>query len=67
MNHQKIKINDPSYYGSTMVSPTFQTQELISLKDEKFKADKGYVNINFSLKDANKKSEDNNKVKKVND
>jgi hypothetical protein len=50
-----------------MVSPTFQTQELISLKDEKFKADKGYVNINFSLKDANKKSEDNNKVKKVND
>ena len=32
-NRQPIKINDPSYNGSTMVSPTFQTQELISLKD----------------------------------
>ena len=63
-NHQKIQISDPAYYGSIMVSPTFQTQEVISLKDEKFRADKNYLNVNFSLKDVNKKMEDNDKIKK---
>lgn len=39
----KNKIGEQSNYGSTMVSPTFQSNNLVSLKDDLFKQNKGYV------------------------
>lgn len=45
-----------------MISPTFQSPDLVNLKDDRFKQDKGYLNINFSLKDMEKTSKDSNKI-----
>lgn len=62
----KRKEANQSFHGSTMVSPTFQSPDLINLKDDRFKQDKGYLNINFSLKDVEKKTEDRNFQKQTN-
>lgn len=50
-----------------MVSPTFQSNTLVSLKEEMFKQNKGYVEVNLNLKDLNRKTEPHsvNQVKEV--
>lgn len=62
----KNRNRDESHYGSTMVSPTFQNN-LISLKEDVFKQNRGYVEVNLKLKDLNRKEEEraknNNSVK----
>ncbi len=44
-----------------MISPTFQSPDLVNLKDDRFRQDKAYLNINFSLKDMEKTSKDTHK------
>jgi hypothetical protein len=64
----KQKGHEQSGYGSTMISPTFQSPDLVNLKDDRFRQDKSYLNINFSLKDMDKASKDtqkNNSVKQA--
>jgi hypothetical protein len=45
-----------------MISPTFQSPDLVNLKDDRFRQDKSYLNINFSLKDMEKTSKDQHKL-----
>jgi hypothetical protein len=45
-----------SNYGSTMISPTFQSNTLVSLKEDVFRQNKGYVEVNLKLNDFNKKN-----------
>lgn len=54
----KLKGHDLSGNGSTLISPTFQSIPQLSLKDHLYKQDSSYINVNFSLKDMNKKSHD---------
>lgn len=39
-----------------MVSPTFQSNTLVSLKEDVFRQNKGYVEVNLKLNDFNKKN-----------
>jgi hypothetical protein len=55
----KPKGNEMMGNGSTLISPTFQSIPQISLKDHLYKQDSSYINVNFSLKDMHKKSNDN--------
>ena len=41
-----------------MASPTFQSNNVISLKEDLFKQNKGYVEVNLSLRDVNRKAAD---------
>jgi hypothetical protein len=43
-----------------MVSPTFQNN-LVSLKEDVFKQNRGYVEVNLKLKDLNRKEEERGK------
>lgn len=51
----KQKGYELSANGSTLISPTFQSIPQLSLKDHLYKQDASYINVNFSLKDMNKK------------
>jgi hypothetical protein len=55
-NQLRAKGAEQSNFGSVIVSPTFQSNNVISLKDDLFKQSKGYMEVNLSLKDINKKS-----------
>ena len=55
--HLKNK-GEESNCSSVMISPTFQANNVISLKDELFKDDKngkGYVEVNLNLREVAKK------------
>lgn len=56
--HPHKKNADISPIGSTLISPTFQSIPQLSLKDHLYKQDASYINVNFSLKDMNKKTQD---------
>lgn len=60
----KGKSGEDSNFGSTIVSPTFQTNNVVSLKDDLFKQNKGYVEVSVNLKDVNKKNQDYSETKK---
>jgi hypothetical protein len=48
----KSKNHELSGNGSTLISPTFQSIPQLSLKDNLYKQDASYINVNFSLKDV---------------
>ena len=49
----KNKHGQDSNFGSVVVSPTFQSNK-VDLKDDLFKQNQGYLEVNLSLRDMNK-------------
>ena len=46
-----------------MISPTFQSNNVISLKEDLFKQNRGYVEVNLDLKEWKRRNEDKPQLK----
>ena len=61
--HPKGKSGEESNQVSGVVSPTFQTNNTVSLKDDLFKQNKGYAEFRIDISGANKKLTEGEGVK----